>query len=206
MRKYLILIVCLLVTLVVSAYLLLTPKKPATPLLNPSTIFEQKQVKKVLPSETLIEYTDPSGFSFSYPDNLSIVSREITDNNTYADIQLFSKEVSGSLSLKITDSKFKTLDEWLKKNISAGTTSKDVKLGTLSAKEIILSDRLLLGALDQGISFNIEMPRVEEDFWMNVYNKILSDFSFAAPESAASQAAANTPSSDIVFEGEEVVE
>lgn len=171
---------------------------------NPA-ITQQETAKEISPSETLKEYSDPSGFTFSYPDNLSLVAAEINDNNTYADLQLSSKDVSGSLNLKISDSKFKTIDEWLKLNSSAGATTRDVKLGSLKAKEIKIKDRMLLGALDQGIFFSIEMPLIEEKFWTKVYNRILADFSFAAPDSAAPQAA-DTSSGDVIFEGEEVVE
>lgn len=162
------------------------------------------QPEKKQPSNTFLQYTDPSGFSFSYPDNLSLTKNDIEDNITYADLQLFSKEVSGSLSLKITDSKFSLLDEWLKAN-KISKTSKEAKLGSLKAVEVQLDDRLILGALNQGILFNIEMPAIEQDFWLPVYNKILSDFSFALPGETGSSG--NIGSSDeIVFEGEEVVE
>ena len=171
-----------------------------TSLSNPISLTTQKPIK---PSETFIEYSDPSGFTFSYPDNLSIEKKEVdpdligVDENTYADLVLSSNEVSGSLNLKIVDSKYKSLDEWAK--LSKGTT-KEVNLGSLKATEIKTSDRLLLGALDQGILFTIEVPLIEEDFWIKVYNKILTDFSFVAPE------AASTSTEEVIFEGEEVVE
>lgn len=159
--------------------------------------------KEVAPSETLTEYADPNGFKISYPDNLSIDKKDIPDQSTYADIQISSKDVSGNLTLKIEDSKFKTLDEW----VSANTKSADVKetkLGDLKAEEVKLPDRVLLGAMDQGILFTVEMPLVEEKFWSRVYSKVLASFSFVAPEAAS---AGNTaPSDDVSFEGEEVVE
>lgn len=162
--------------------------------------------KSTNPSETFIEYADPTGFSFSYPDNLSLEKQEVEDEKTYATLQLSSKEVSGSLSLKITDSNIKTLDEWAKKNAPTGTP-KEVKLGSLKALEVKTSDRLFLGALDQGILFTIEMPLIEEGFWGKVYSKILADFSFATPtQETTDQGATVSSSSDIVFEGEEVIE
>jgi len=148
------------------------------------------------PSDTLKEYSDPSGFSFSYPDNLSLESKEIEDDNTYADIQLFASGINGSLSLKITDSKFKSIDEW------AVETTKQVKLGNLDALEVKLKDRMLLGALDQGVLFTIEMPAVEEEFWIKVYEKVMVSFSFVSP----SQETVSTSSNEVIFEGEEVVE
>lgn len=171
-----------------------------TPITN--KLSETKEAKKIVPSETFLEYQDLSGFTFSYPDNLSIVKNEIEDESVYADIELTSKDVNGSLSLKISDSKFKTLDEWLDLN-KGDAIPAEINLGSLKGKEIKLKDRVLLGALDQGVFFNIEVPKVEEEFWMKVYEKLLSGFSFAIPENASAQ---TTASEEVIFEGEEVVE
>lgn len=186
----------LIIGIVITAIVVLNPTAKKGVLLNP-LITQQK-------SPAFLEYSDPSGFSFSYPDNLSIIKNDIADDNTYADLLLSSKDISGSLSLKITDSKFTSLDDWLKVNriIQA---PKEVKLGSLKALEVQLADRLILGALDQGIFFNIEMPAVEKDFWMPVYNKILEGFTFAPPTDTPSSGSVGS-SDDISFEGEEVVE
>lgn len=160
--------------------------------------------KETAPSETFIEYTDPSGFSFSYPDNLSIEKSDIEDPNVYADLQIFSKDVNGSIKIKIEDTKLKSLDEWIKLSILGKTVPIDKKLGNLEGKEIKTSDRLMLGALDQKILFTIEVPLVEEKFWMKVYEKILSEFTFVSPEAQSSSGSISE--SDVTFEGEEVVE
>lgn len=195
------LVLCFLIGLIVWG-VLFGPKK--TPLSNPLTL--QPKLKEIVPSETFKEYFDPSGFTFSYPDNLSIVKKDLEDNNTYADLQLASKEVNGSLLLKISDSSFATLDDWLKLNQAATQASKEVKLGNLKAVEVKTNDRLLLGALDKGVFFSIEVPLIEQDFWMKVYNQVLTDFSFTAPETVASEGNINDSSTDVVFEGEDVVE
>lgn len=157
------------------------------------------QTKEIKPSETLTQYSDPSGFIFQYPDNLSIKNSEEDDTNTYADLQLSSSGVSGSLLLRVTDSKFNTLDEWAALNKKAAKDTKEVSLGKLKGLEITTADRIYLGALDQGILFTIEMPLVEKEFWKTVYNKVTESFSFAAPAQADSAA-------DVSFEGEEVIE
>lgn len=178
-----------------------------TDLKNP-TSKDMAEAPKVVPSETYIDYSDPSGFSFSYPDNLSLTKNDEVDNNTYADIQLYAKGVNGSLSLNISDTKLKTLEEWLKQNqISSKVTPKEVKLGSLKALEVKTTDRLMLGAIDQGILFTVEMPLIEEDFWMKVYGKVVSDFAFNSPASQNISGGGEASSSDgISFEGEEVVE
>ncbi len=201
MSKKLLLI--LVAGLIIVGILIFNPFKQQSNLLSP--LSSQPTVKKILPSETTTEYIDPAGFTLSYPDNLSITKNEITDNSTYADIQLSSKDVSGSLNLKITDSKFKIIDEWIKLNKDAAAEQqKEVSLGNIKGTEIITKDRLLLGALDSGIFFDIEVPLIEKDYWMKVYNKVLTGFSFVAPETAAGNA--DSSSNDVSFESEEVVE
>lgn len=203
MKKKLLLITAVLIGMIVviSLFVLRNPvgqKSPQSPLTGLQNI-----VKVNKPSETLKEYTDPSGFTISYPDNLSIVNNEITDDITYADIQLTSKDVSGSINIKITDSKFTTLNDWLKLNSAAAIATKEANLGSLKASEITTNDRVLLGALDKGIFFDIEMPKIEQEFWTKVYEKVIASFAFATPETSNS---GSVSSSDVSFEGEEVVE
>lgn len=184
----------LVIGLVIVGLMLLNPVRQNSNMPVP----DLQEAKKNQPSDTLLDYTDPAGFSFSYPDNLSIVKNDLEGGSVYADIQLASKDLNGSLNLKISDSQFATLDDWLKLNKAAyKEPPKEVKLGSLKALEIKTADRLYLGALDQGVFFTIEIPLVEEDFWMKVYDKVLISFSFVSPEPA---------SSDVTFEGEEVVD
>lgn len=194
------LLILVSIGLAVTGLLIFNPGKQKSPI---SPLSLQAPAKQVAPSETMIDYTDPAGFTLSYPDNLSIVKNDITDETTYADMQLSSKEVSGSLNLKISDSKYTTIDDWVKLNNAAATEPpKDTRLGNLQGKEIKTADRLLMGALDHGIFFSIEMPLVETDFWMKVYNKVLSGFTFVSPQATT----ADTSGDDISFEGEEVVQ
>lgn len=166
--------------------------------------------QEIKPSETYIDYTDPSGFSFSYPDNLSISNIKAeseADSNAYADLQLFSKDKNGSLIIRIKDSELTTLDDWLKaNNIPQTTTPVEKKLGGLKALEVKTGDRLMLAALDQGVLFTLESPLIEQDFWMKVYEKVLADFTFAAPVADSSQGVSDSSADDVAFEGEEVVE
>lgn len=169
--------------------------------------------KEIKPSETFIDYADPAGFSFSYPDNLSIEnnasedSSDLIDPNAYADLQLFSKDVSGSLSIKIADTKLKSLDEWLKaNNIPETTIPAEKKLGDLKALEVKTNDRIMLASLDQGVLFTVDMPLLEPDFWTKVYDKVLADFAFAAPETTNTASVSNASADEVIFEGEEVVE
>lgn len=159
-----------------------------------------EQPVNTAPSETYKTYTDPSGFSFSYPDNLSLTPNELTDA-TYVEMQLFAKGVGGNLILKITDSKFTSADEWVKSVKDTQSTPKEAKLGSLKALEVKTASGLKLASVDQGVLFMIDLS-IQNDFWTKVYNKVLADFSFAPP----SLDTVSDGSADVSFEGEEVVE
>lgn len=205
MKRNIILISILIVLLIVVGFSIANFRGEDAPLDLKLDLDSKPQ--EINPSQTFIEYEDPSGFSFSYPDNLSISKEEVVDTQTYTDLQLFSKDVSGSLKLKIADSKFKTLDDWLKANqIPSSNTPKEVNLGNLKALEVKTSDTLMLGALDQGVLFTIQVPLLEEDFWMKVYEKVLSGFTFIPANAGTSAVTTASQGEDVTFEGEEVVE
>lgn len=180
---------------------------PKNSIQNPLGNLAPKEIK---PSETFIDYTDPSGFSFSYPDNLSILNvkaQSEVDSNSYADLQLFSKDKNGSLTIRIEDSELASLNDWLKaNNIPSSTTPVEKKLGGLEGLEVKTGDRLMLASLDQGVLFTIESPLIEQDFWSKVYDKVLKDFTFASPAADNSEAGSSSSSDEVTFEGEEVIE
>lgn len=208
--KTLFLVAIVVVIIAAAGLFFFTQPKNLSPNISPA-IEEKKEIE---PSETSIDYTDSSGFSFSYPDNVSISnaasddSADLIDPNAYADLQLFSKDLNGSLNLKIADTKFKSLDDWRKaNNISDKSTPTVKKLGNLEAQEVKTSDRLMLAALDQGVLFTIEIPLIEQEFWMKVYDKVLNGFSFAPPAAEVAQGGAtNSSAGEVIFEGEEVIE
>lgn len=197
MDKKTILLLFLAVGLIVGVLVwFFNPKKSI--LLTPQTN-QQETNAQISPSKTLKAYTDPSGFSFNYPDNLSLVNNELKDESVYADIQLTAKGTDGSLGLKIADSELTSLESWVKTTKSS-QTPKEVKLGNLKALEVTTGDKLLLGAVDQGVLFTIEIPLAgDKDFWVSVYNTVLAEFTFSGGGVSSS-------SDDITFEGEEVIE
>lgn len=171
------------------------------PNLSSPSLSKLVETENVQPSKTLKNYIDESGFSFNYPDNLSISSNELKEDNYYAQLQITTKDVGGSLALNITDSKYKTINDWIK--TFTNKTSKEVDLGSLKAMEIESDGKILLGALDSGIFFNIEVNFGEsKDYWMSVYQTVLKDFAFSAPTVASDVGGF----SDVSYDGEEVVE
>lgn len=198
MDKKIILFILVIGLILVAGKFLLFPSSQKNPLNSAS---HQAASVSLTPSEISKTYSDPSGFSFNYPDNLSLAPNELTDA-TYTEVQLSAKGVAGNLILKITDSKFGSLDEWAKSIKDAQGSPKEAKLGSLKALEIKTASGLKMAAIDQGVLFGIDVS--QNDFWMKVYNKVIADFAFAPPNK--DNATSDDGSSDVSFEGEEAVE
>jgi len=203
MKKTILLIVVAVGLIALVIYLIFSPKRSS---LNTSQTSLLKTNQEITPSKTLKSYSDPSGFTFNYPDNLSLQNNESTSSAAYADIQLTSKDVGGSLNLKISDTKFATVSAWAK-SVSR-QTPKEVSLGNLKALEVTSGDKVFLGAVDSGVLFNIEIPVGDKkDFWINVYSKVIQDFSFTPPQAAsADEQSRSSAPDDVSFEGEEAVQ
>ncbi len=165
---------------------------------------------KKMPSETTKDYTDPSGFFISYPDDLTLVNKESTDSASYASIELKKKGMSGNIAIDIADTKIKTVQAWLAQNnyASDSATITPKQLGTLSGTQVVTKDKIIAVAIDNGIIFTIVTTFAgEEDFWKNADESITRSFSFAQPEaqtSGGSDASAPQAESDVSVEEETV--
>lgn len=172
---------------------------------SPSSMV-QPQIKiatEKIPSQTTKSYTDDTGFSFDYPDDLVVVKKESTSSASYSNIELTSKAVSGAIRFAVEDTKEKTISNWFTKNIASGAATKDIKLGKLDAKEFT-DKNITTAVIDQGILFRLDvMPEQEAKYWQNAYKAILSSFSFTNPQSANSSSSSNDVSGgeeDIITE------
>lgn len=168
----------------------------------------------IAPSTTLQEYTDPSGFTFEYPDNLTLAPQEIKDTAVYAHVLITAPKVEGDITVKVQDTKAVSLEKWIvdNKEIVSSEIGKEVTLGGLDAREFMLPNKTLIVAVDQKILFTIEiMPKTEKKYWENVSSIILSSFSFGTSEVGSDSTSAPAPIADsaddsVVSEGEEVIE
>ena len=193
-----------LVTIIVvgsSAWYLFKNKQTISPLSEDTTTV----VLKELPSKTLKEYVDDSGFSFKYPGDVVISKKEINDDDTYTNLELTAKDIRRSILIKITETQLKSIDDWFLENKLA-TPIKDVELGGLSGKETRALDKLTAVALDQGVLFTIELNSGSE-YWLSVYTTTLSSFAFVQTqvEPVADSASPDFAEGDVILE-EEVIE
>ena len=123
-------------------------------------------------------YTDDSGFSFLYPQNVTIAKQETKDPLVYSDLKLTSPGLLQATEVKVVDTKFTTPQQWIAQN-AASLEVKDITLGKLSGKEVRSKDKIIAVAIDQGVLFTIESPKVHE----SIYNTIVSSFTFT-PQAA----------------------
>lgn len=153
-----------------------------------------KTAEEKVPSKTTKTYTEEAGFSFNYPDDLTVAKKESTNSAVYSSLEIISKEVAGSMTFLIEDTKFKSVDELIKKNIA----TKEAMLGSLKAIETTYGNKTTLLAVDQGILFRADLDRAtNKSYWDSIYQTFLSGFSFANTQSSSV--------SEDSYGGEEVV-
>lgn len=162
---------------------------------------------KKMPSQTTKTYTDDVGFKFNYPDDLIVEKKVSTNSAVYTEVAVSSKTVKGNLSFIVEDTKEKTIDDWIVKNI-IGTPSaeKFLPLGNIQAKVITQNNKTIIVAIDQKVLFKLEVsPEKENEYWNTAFATVLSNFSFFTPQAAASADTSSASADDVVIE-EDVVE
>lgn len=167
-----------------------------------------KQEEKV--EFSLIDWEDPAGFKFAYPDVLEIDPHE-EDEENYAHLELTNQDHSGSILIWMKDTDYEDLDEWLAGE-QIETLAFDSELGGEPAKKITYNEpkKIIIAAIDVDVLVLIEvMP--EDSWWEEVANQILDSFEFiplANEQDQTPQPAANNSytGSGIIEEPEEVLE
>ena len=163
-----------------------------------------KEILKV-PSKSLNEYTDGSGFSFSYPDNVMVQKKEAAAS-VYADLQLVSSNIPGSITFKVADPKLATSSAWVRKNDKLESSKKEITVAGIAGYELKAEKGLLTGFIDQGILFTIEVDfQNEKDFWQDIYGTFVETFAFTQAEKESDGSGLGLEG-DVTFEDEEIVE
>lgn len=158
--------------------------------------------------EKLVKYEDEAGFSFEYPERLVI--KDLTGEEEYSVLEISSLEHEGKTVIKVVDTKYSSVDDWLKK--AKETTevggSREIELGGMPGRQIQFENprRLMTIAIDEGVMFFVESP-LEPDglFWNKVHNSIGS--SFVLTEEIIPVAGGEAPvAGGVIYEEEEVIE
>jgi len=152
---------------------------------------------------TLKTYTNPSGFSFQYPESFILTEKKINDQSIYAWVELTHPQNKDVISIKLEDSALKEIDNWFTASGKKGIKGeiKKVKLADLDGRQFTdKENQTTTLALDKGgvlISI-LGNP-------LSVHQQIVSSFIFTQPP----QTTINTSGDgggDVIFEGEEVIQ
>lgn len=162
-----------------------------------------------MPSSILKEYSDPSGFNFSFPEDVKIDKKD--DESLYANLSFVSDGLDGNIALTVSDAVNSSLDDWKKENnaLLSGLLINESNLGNISGISFNNQDKITLVVVDQGVEFKIVVDyKSQKKYWQSVYNSILNSFSFvsSSPETPNTESLPAQSEEDAVFEGEEVVE
>lgn len=167
----------------------------------------KKESENIVTGKTK-EYIDPSGFKFSYPQNLKLAIVDKQDPAYYSSLNLKSQSDKGGITVDITTTKYKTLDEWVKQNKEIASNSRDLKLADLKAKEITSTGKRMVIAVDLETLITITASYGSEDQkeWQSRMDTIVSTFKFEQPSVQSENSSVESAGDDVVFEGEEMIE
>lgn len=149
-------------------------------------------------------YEDSSGFSFKYPKDISVQDITPDDDQFYSVLSLKNK--TKAIKLSLSDTKYKTVEEWFKSDPNAPKEAKltgAVTLASISAKEYADQDSIYTVSIDQGVLYVIESPK-DGGYWESTHQIVIESFAFKGEEKKTT--AGSTTPSDIEYEVEEVVE
>lgn len=207
-KRIVVTIIIVTITALGIVFFLVQPKKTISPVssANPST--RVTDISENAPSEQLKEYVDDSGFSFNYPNDIEISKKEISDNITYANLELTSNQ-KGSIAIRISDTKPKSIDDWFLENklASSGAIKKDIKIGDILGQEVAIANKLMAIAINQEILFIIEVDHQNQKYWQTVYDTILSSFNFISQQSKIEKETVpmeDSTVSDVILEEETI--
>ncbi len=178
------------------------------------------QATEVRPEEEILtqEWQDPAGFTFSYNQDLKI-NNHPEDEVNYANLELFQKDRQGSIMILVSDSRYATLEDWLKKDPAlVNGSALETKVAGLIAKKVAVGEKVFTGFFDsEGVFYLLVLnPNTETTFWRKNYELILESFKLTPYEgenkdSARLREALATQeegedAGNIIYEEEEVVE
>ena len=155
--------------------------------------------------ENLATYNDEAGFSFNYPEGLTI--KDVTgDNETlYSSLEV-SKGFSGEkMIIEVADTTFSSINAWLKSPEASGAgTSREITLAGMPASQIQFTNprRLVTIVIDGGIMYFFESPLDETGFWNKAHNDIVSSFTLGENQVPAPEGGGQ----EVIYEEEEIIE
>lgn len=150
-------------------------------LLTKSQSLPQSGVPQAVGLKANLTWNDPAGFTFQYPDGLTIDKHD-EDKENYAHIEMTNKDHPGNVIVWAKDTNASDVTAWVRtEKRFKDANILDTTLGDKPAKKILLvspSSTLIVGAIDDAILFTVEAQLDEEGYWSNVHDQITKSFVF----------------------------
>lgn len=132
--------------------------------------------------EELKTYNDGAGFSFQCYESLKVKEKENQDEKTYSSLELTSDSRPGeTLTIKVEDTSFSTIDEWLARNRKSDWQINETVLSGMNGKFIGSPEKTITAAISQGILFLIESPAGTQSYWKESQKVIGESFKVSWP-------------------------
>lgn len=163
------------------------------------------------PIVELTTWKDQSEYSFQYPKDLILNPHE-EDQENYSHIELTSSSHPGNIISWTKDTTAKDIESWVKQQKISSAL--DTTLGNISAKKVLGTDTtaMTITTVKDGYLYQIEANLADAGYWNPILDTIVSSYAFtgnlpaADGQSAQSAPAVDSVSSDVEYEGEEIIE
>lgn len=163
------------------------------------------------PTSALTTWEDPAGFTFSYPEGLT-VDPHPEDQENYAHVEFTSPSHPGRVIVWAKDlpAGNQRLEAWIKENkLYAGATLIDSTFVGQPAKKILLAttpqQRHVVAYVD-GLLFIVEVSLDDSAFWSGVADQIVDTFAIVPLQEEAESVGAAPASDFIEADEEEIIE
>lgn len=161
----------------------------------------------------LLTWTDPNGFSFQYPEGLS-VNKHDEDRENYAHLEFTDPAHPGSVIVwgKDPGKGVSDMESWVKNERRfIGAAVLDTEFGGKPGKKVMIEGvtrMAVTGTVFDSIVWTVEAKLEDAEYWSNTQSTIVNSFAFAAPKAPVSESSSEPVSAaeDVAADEEEIIE
>lgn len=152
--------------------------------------FSQKEISikpAELPNVNNTTYEDWSGFSFSYPDMLTVKEVELDNKAVYSSLEIAGSD-GKKLTVRVADTPIAGLIDW-QKNFNRQNSVRKIDQTTIADLPALklsygAPEMLLTVAINNGVIYQIESLS-DFGFWDRTHNDLINSWTFTSAGSAA---------------------
>lgn len=157
--------------------------------------------------QKLLPWDDPAGFTFEYPEGLTIDKHD-EDQENYAHVEMTNPDHPGRLIVWAKDTTSADVAAWVRteKTFKNGNVL-DTTLGGQPAKKVLVTSpapMLVTGTIFDELLFFIESSGEDREYWSTIHETIADSFAFTPLEDESTTLGGGAE--DVVVDEEEVVE